>query len=111
MFNPKYTLTDEILKNISYISEVKHFIETAKIIPVSEIKLQRMALIRMSQGSTAIEGNILNQKQVENILADKKIDAPNRDVFEVKNYLSALKYIGTFVKKNRKLSTTSNLAP
>lgn len=104
MFNPKYTLTDEILKNISYISEVKHFIETAKIIPVSEIKLQRMALIRMSQGSTAIEGNILNQKQVENILADKKIDAPNRDVFEVKNYLSALKYIGTFVKKNRKLS-------
>lgn len=109
MFNPKYSLTNSITSNIALIAEAKNFIEKAKIIPTSEIKLQKMALIRMSQGSTAIEGNILNQKQVENILANKKIDAPNRDIFEVKNYLSALKYIASFVKKNRKISSKTIL--
>lgn len=101
MFKPKYNLTDSIVQDLSLIAEAKNFIEKAKILPVSEIKLQRLAIIRMSQGSTAIEGNILNQNQVSNILANKKISAPDRDVYEVKNYLSALKYIEKIIKKKQ----------
>lgn len=109
MFKPKYSLTDSIVHDLSSIAEAKNFIEKAKILPSSVIKLQRLAIIRMSQGSTAIEGNILNTNQVEAILGRKKIDAPQRDIFEVKNYLAALKYIEKIVHKNQKISSKTIL--
>jgi len=68
-------------------------IERAKILPQQEIKLRRQALVRMTHSSTAIEGNRLNVNEVEALLAHKKIDAPQREIYEVQNYLNALKYI------------------
>lgn len=104
MFKPKYTLTDSIVQDLSTISECKSIIDRARILPVAEIKLRRLALIRMTQSSTAIEGNALNLGQVEALVAGKKIDAPERDIYEVKNYLSALKYIEKIVKNNKKIN-------
>ncbi|MDZ4244252.1 MAG: Fic family protein, partial [Candidatus Doudnabacteria bacterium] len=57
------------------------------------------ALIRMTHSSTAIEGNNLNLRQVEAVYARKKINAPVRDIYEVQNYLKALRYIEQAVKK------------
>lgn len=105
MFNPRYTLTNSIVKDLTVIAECKAIIDRAKILPSAEISLRNQALIRMSQSSTAIEGNGLNIKQVEALVAGKTIDASNRDIYEVKNYLSALKYIDKIVKKNQKLTT------
>ncbi|MDD2224802.1 MAG: Fic family protein [Candidatus Shapirobacteria bacterium] len=104
MFKPKYTLTNSIVQDLTIISECKAIIDHAKILPTTEIKLRRLALIRMSQSSTAIEGNALNLHQVEALVAGKKIDAPDRDIYEVKNYLSALKYIEKIVKNNKKFN-------
>lgn len=94
MFNPKYKLTNKIVKMLTAIAEARVVIERAKLLPKQELKLRRLALIRMTYNSTAIEGNRLNIREVEALLANKKIDAPERDIFEVKNYLNALKYIG-----------------
>ena len=102
MFKPQYILTNSIVQDLTIISECKAIIDHAKILPTTEIKLRRLALIRMSQSSTAIEGNALNLQQVEALVAGKKIDAPDRDIYEVKNYLSALKYIEKIVKNNKK---------
>ena len=102
MFKPQYILTNSIVQDLTIISECKAIIDHAKILPTTEIKLRRLALIRMSQSSTAIEGNALNLHQVEALVAGKKIDAPDRDIYEVKNYLSALKYIEKIVKNNKK---------
>jgi Fic family protein len=75
------------------IAESRTMIERAKILPKQELKLRRQALIRMTHSSTAIEGNKLNINEVEALLARRKIDAPQREIYEVQNYIKALKYI------------------
>ncbi len=122
MFNPKYKLTDKILRDLIAIAEAKGIIDRAKILPKHELRLRRQATIRMTHHSTEIEGNKLNMQQVEALYAKKKIDAPDRDIHEVKNYLNALKYIEKVVAEKKpitekvilkihKLVTYKTLAP
>lgn len=122
MFEPKYKLTDKILNNLTAIAETKGIIDRAKILPQQELRLRRQAVIRMTHHSTEIEGNRLNMGQVEALYAKKKIDAPDRDIYEVKNYLNALKYIEKKVAEKKpitekvilkihKLVTDKTLAP
>lgn len=122
MFNPQYKLTDQILRDLTAIAEAKGIIDRAKILPPQEVRLRRRAVIRMTHHSTEIEGNRLNLEQVEALYAKKKIDAPARDIYEVKNYLQALKFIEQAVAEKRpltqkvilkihKLVTNKTLAP
>lgn len=104
MFKPLYKITSKILTMLTAIAESKSVIERAKILPKNEIKLRRQALIRMTHSSTEIEGNMLNLKQVEDILGHKKIDAPERDIYEVQNYFKAIKYIEQIVNKKQRIS-------
>lgn len=104
MFNPRYKLNDKIVSDLTHIAETKAVIERAKLLPQAEIRLRHQALIRMTHSSTAIEGNNLNLRQVEAVYARKKINAPVRDVYEVQNYLAALRHIGQVVKKNSAIS-------
>jgi len=104
MFKPKYKLTNKILSNLTFIAEARAIVERAKILPTQELKLRRQALIRMTHSSTAIEGNILNLDQVEALLKGEKVDAPLREIYEVKNYLKTIKYIEKIVK-DKKLIT------
>src|SRR3989338_1513721 len=122
MFTPKYKLTNKILADLTAIAEAKGIIDRAKILPQQELRLRRQAIIRMTHHSTEIEGNKLNMQQVEALYARKKIDAPDRDIYEVKNYLNALKYIEKVaaekkpitekvILKIHKLVTDKTLAP
>ncbi len=104
MFNPFYKITSKIVEMLTAIVESRAVIERAKLLPKNEIKLRRQALIRMSHSSTGIEGNILGYKQVEAIVARKKIDAPARDIYEVENYLMVLKYIEKVVEKKQPIT-------
>ncbi len=104
MIKPQFKLTTKIVKNLTDIAEAKGIIEKAKLLPKHELRLKRQAMIRMSHGSTAIEGNVLDIRQVEALYANKKVDAPVRDVYEVQNYLKALKYIETFVKNKKPIT-------
>ena len=99
MFNPQYRLTNIIVNMLTAIAEARVIIERAKLLPKQEVRLRRQALIRMTHSSTHIEGNILNLHQVEAIFKHQKIDAPARDIYEVKNYLKALRYISQVVEK------------
>lgn len=104
MFTPKYNLTDKIVKALIEIAEAKAIVEKAKILPQQELHLRREAIIRMTHHSTEIEGNRLNMRQVADLYAHRKIDAPDRDIYEVKNYLNALKYIEQVVSKKQKIT-------
>ncbi len=104
MLKPQYKLTNQILKNLTDIAEAKGIIEKAKLLPQHELKLKRQAMIRMSHSSTAIEGNVLNIRQVEALYAKRKIEAPARDIYEVQNYLEALKYIERFVQSKKPIT-------
>ena len=104
MFNPKYKLTNKILSDLTTIAEAKSIIERAKILPKQELQLRRQATIRMTHHSTEIEGNRLNMRQVGALYANKKIDAPDRDIYEVKNYLNALKFIEKTVLEKKQIT-------
>lgn len=104
MLKPQYTLTNKIVSLLSEIAEARVVIERAKLLPKQELKLRRQALIRMTHSSTHIEGNILNVKQVEAVYAHQKVDAPDRDIYEVANYLKALKYIEKTVAEKKEIT-------
>ncbi|MDO8512480.1 MAG: Fic family protein [bacterium] len=104
MFNPQYKMTDEIVSLLTEIAEAKAVIERAKILPKQELRLRRQAMVRMAHASTGIEGNELNIHQVEALANHKKIDATARDIYEVENYLNALRYISKVVEKKDSIS-------
>src|SRR3989344_6043214 len=104
MFKPQYKLTDKIVGMLIAIAEARAAIDRAKLLPKQELRLRRQALIRMTHSSTHIEGNQLNLHQVEAVYAHKKVDAPNRDIYEVRNYLKALRYIEQIVQKEQPLT-------
>lgn len=104
MFDPKYKLTNKIVGLLTEIAEGRVVIGRAKLLPKQELKLRRQALIRMTHSSTAIEGNVLNLREVGALIQRQKIDAPERDIHEVKNYLQALKYIEQVVQQKKSLT-------
>jgi len=104
MFNPQYKLTDKIVNLLTVIAEAKAVINRAKLLPKHELRLRRQALIRMTHSSTGIEGNQLNIHQVEAIYKHQKIEAQPRDIFEVENYLKAIRYIEQAVEKKQQIT-------
>jgi Fic family protein len=110
MFTPHYTLTTRLVSLLTAIAEAKAVIEHAKLLPKQELRLRRQALIRMTHASTGIEGNALNIRQVEAVAERKKIDASARDVYEVENYLKALRYITKLVEEKRPITESAILA-
>ncbi len=104
MFKPDYKITNKMVGLLASIIEVKAIIDRAKILPQHELRLRRQALVRMTHSSTAIEGNLLNVQQVGQLAINRKIDAPSRDIFEVQNYIKALKYIQQVVDKKQKIT-------
>lgn len=104
MFRPQYQLTNKIVAMLTAIAEAKAVIERAKLLPKQELRLRRQALIRMTHASTKIEGNALNIHQVEAVAQHKKIDAPARDIYEVENYLKALRYISKVVETKQSIT-------
>lgn len=101
MLKPQYKINNKILKNLTDIAEARGIIEKARLLPKQELRLKRQAMIRMSHSSTAIEGNILDIRQVGDLYENRKVDAPNRDIYEVQNYLKALRYIEKIVKEKK----------
>ena len=104
MFKPKYIITHKILNDLMEIAETRSLVLHTSILPRQEAKLRRQALIRMIHSSTSIEGNILNRYEVEKILKGQKVDAPQRDIFEVKNYQEAMYFVSRFVQEKRKIT-------
>jgi Fic family protein len=104
MFDPRYKLTNKIVSMLIAIAEARSIISRSKLLPRQELRLRRQALIRMTHASTGIEGNALNIRQVEAVADRKKIDAPARDVYEVENYLKAIRYISKVVEEKRPIT-------
>ena len=71
-FNPRYTITDTILNNLTNIASAREIIEQAYLSPELEEKLRRRALLRNAHASTALAGNKLSLKQVEDLCVKRK---------------------------------------
>lgn len=93
MFNPRFIITTQILNKLNRIEVIREKIATCPIHPKEEYRLKREAILSMVHHSTAIEGNTLNEFEIQKVLAGGKIDAPAREIYEVQNYKKALDWI------------------
>ncbi|MDD4980020.1 MAG: Fic family protein [Candidatus Omnitrophica bacterium] len=100
-FNPKYTITDKILNNLTAITSAREVIEQAHLVPKWEAKLRRDALVRNTHSSTAIEGNKLTLEQVKALAEGKDVIATNKDKIEALNYIEALERIPSLAEKEK----------
>jgi Fic family protein len=100
-FNPKYTITEKILNNLTAITAAREVIEQAHLVPKWEAKLRRQALLRNTHSSTAIEGNKLTLEQVKALAEGKDVVATKKDKLEVLNYLEALEKIPILAEKGK----------
>ena len=71
-FNPKYTITDKILNNLTAVAAAQDVIKQACLSPELEAKLRQRVLLRSAHASTALAGNKLSLKQVEALYKKKK---------------------------------------
>lgn len=93
MFEPKFQITNTILKHTAKIEVAKEVIENAPLIPRWEEKFREDAILRTVHHGTHIEGNPLTLSQVKNALLGEKIIARERDIQEILNYRNVLKFI------------------
>lgn len=96
MFKPKFSYTNNIVNNLTFIAESKAIILNAPLIPKWEINLRKEAILNSAHASTAIEGNSLNIEDVSALANGREIMARRKDKQEVLNYLNALKKIPYF---------------
>ncbi|MFH0749361.1 MAG: Fic family protein [Candidatus Gottesmanbacteria bacterium] len=96
MYTPTYTISNKLLKHIGVIEAAKEVIENSPLVPAWEAKFREDAIVRTVHHGTHIEGNELNFTEAEKVLAGAKIVGRDRDIQEVLNYRSVLKFIESF---------------
>jgi Fic family protein len=93
MYHPKFTITSQVNNTIAEIEGIRTLVEQSRILPEQEIILRYRATVEAVHSSTTIEGNPLNRKQVEAVLAGKEVAQTEYAVLEVKNYKKALDWL------------------
>lgn len=97
-YSPRYSITDSIARNLEIIAEAKGVIENSPLLPAFESSLQREAKVRSIHASLRLEGNRLDEDQVEKVVAGQEVKAWKKDVQEAKNYARVLEFIGSVYK-------------
>ena len=109
MYQPRFTITNKILKNIGSIEASKEIIDKAPLLPYYEKEFQKQAIIRAVHFGTHIEGNELNLAQAEKVMAGGEVSARDRDIQEVINYRLVMEYIGELKQQNEELKIDEEL--
>ncbi len=92
---PPYEITSEILKLTSSISEKIGEIKSAKLIkPPTELRKRNR--IKSIQSSLEIEGNTLTIEQITDLINNKRVLAPQKDIIEVKNAIELYSMLNEF---------------
>ncbi|MDO8551353.1 MAG: Fic family protein [bacterium] len=93
MYQPKYTITNEILRNIGNIEACREVIENAPLVPAWEKRFRDEATTSIVHYGTHLEGNDLSLTEAAKVLEGRDVVGRERDIQEVINYRNALKFI------------------
>jgi len=95
MMKPPYEITNKILNLIASVSEKIGEINAAHLNkPPTELRERNR--IKTIQSSLEIEGNTLTVAQITDLLENKRILAPPKDILEVKNAINVYNKLNTF---------------
>ncbi len=97
MYEPKFTITSKLLRQIGIIEGAKAVVESAALLPAWEAKFKEEAEVRAAHYGTHVEGNELNLDEVRKLMEGKTVVARDRDIKEVINYRKMLDYLGKTV--------------
>jgi Fic family protein len=92
---PPYEITSTILNLISLISEKIGEVKAARLIK-PHTELRKRNRIKTIQSSLEIEGNTLTVEQITDLINDKKVLAPKKDILEVKNAINVYSKLDSF---------------
>lgn len=101
MYQPHYTISNAVLKNIGIIEGCREVIDNAPLVPAWEKKFQEDAVIRQVHHGTHLEGNPLNISEAAKVVAGEEVIGRPRDVQEVINYRNVLNFIEKFQKEKK----------
>lgn len=101
MYNPKFTITNDILANIGLIEAAREVIKNAPLIPVYEARFVRDALLRTVHHGTHLEGSDLTLAETKRVIEGEEILTGTRGVQEVINYRRVLDFIDGLEKQLR----------
>ncbi|MEN8249804.1 MAG: Fic family protein [Bacteroidota bacterium] len=92
---PPYEITGKTLGLISLIAEQIGEIKTARIIkPPTELRKKNR--IKTIQSSLEIEGNTLSVEQITDLINNKRVLAPKKEILEAKNAIKVYSKLDTF---------------
>lgn len=92
---PPYDITSRILKLTSSISEKMGEVKSARLIkPPTELRKRNR--IKSIQSSLEIEGNTLTVEQITDLIDNKRVLAPHKDILEVKNAIELYSILNDF---------------
>lgn len=121
MYEPTYTITQTILKNIGMIEGSREVIEHAALVPAWEAQFRKDALQRTVHHGTHLEGNELSKEQADRLVAVEAtmpetaavaagIVARDRDIQEVINYRKVMEWIDQLgINGSEKISLSTDL--
>lgn len=93
MYTPRFTITPKITQDVEKLGIVFGYFRATEL-PVNYKKeLVAKVVAETVHASTAIEGNTLTQRQVNDVLHGKQVTARAKEIKEVENYHLALKEI------------------
>ncbi len=93
MYEPKFSITNKILKNIGIIEASREVIINAPLVPAYEKKFREEAIVRTVHHGTHIEGNELNITEAAQVLKGQPIVGRDRDIQEVINYRNVINFL------------------
>lgn len=97
MFNPRYTITDQLLANITQINTLIRDLNDRRFPKVILIEFERKAREISAHASTSIEGNPLPLTDVKKILKNRPINIRDTEK-EVLNYNQALESLNKLLE-------------
>ncbi|MFH1289600.1 MAG: Fic family protein [Patescibacteria group bacterium] len=93
MFKPKFEITSEINNRIAEIERIREVVSKSKILPQQEVVLRMRAKVDAVHSSTSIEGNVLNKREIEKVLAGERVRASEKTITEALNYKKAIDWM------------------
>src|SRR3989344_154132 len=99
MYQPKFVISNKVLRNIGQIEAAKEVIENAPLVPSFEKDFQTEAMLRTVHHGTHIEGNDLTYVQTKKVLEGQDVYARSRDIQEVINYRNVMTLLGELAVK------------
>jgi len=99
MFKPNYRISDYFLSCIEKITALQTEIRRSRIRLPALLQLQTEAFNRNVHSSTWIEGNQLSLRQVADVGQRKRVQADERQMREVENYIQVLHWIHDHAEK------------